>query len=99
MRSKWFKSFLIISLCTSFLFSSSFLYAGGLETVKSGASATREQTRKVVDTALQPGTFEFVENLVKLVGESIDWYFDRLVVAFDRAYVPQISNSVVDGIG
>ena len=90
--------FLFISLVT-FLFVNSSLYAGGLEDSKAGANTERTKVQKVVDAALQPGTYQFAEKLVKLVGDGLDWYFDRLVVGADKAQVPQISDDIVNGIG
>src|SRR3989338_2122127 len=90
-------SFLFLSL--AFLLASTSLYAGGLEGVKSSASSVRSGTQKVVDSALQPGTYQFAEKLVNLVGQSIDWYFGRLVIGAEKAQVGEISNSIVNGIG
>lgn len=90
--------FLFISLM-SFLSLGPIAYAGGLENVKSGARTANEKVQTVVDAALQPGTYEFAENLFSLVGKGIDFYFEQLVNAADIATLPQISNAVVSGVG
>ncbi|MBI4394832.1 MAG: outer membrane beta-barrel protein [Candidatus Omnitrophica bacterium] len=75
------------------------LYAGGLEGVRSGVTSVRSGTQKVVDKAIEPGTYEFAEKLVNLLGEAIDWYFDSLVKGADLLQMGEMSNSAVDGIG
>ncbi|MBI4372622.1 MAG: outer membrane beta-barrel protein [Candidatus Omnitrophica bacterium] len=82
-----------------FLLTNTSLYAGGLEGVKSGANSLRSGTQKVVDGALQPGTYSFVEEFVDLLGKGIDWYFDLFVLGADTVKAGEISNGIVDGIG
>ena len=87
------RAFILISLFSLSLFLSySSLNAGGLET-------TRTKTQELVNAAVKPGTYVFAEKLVSLVGNGIDWYFDRLVIASEKAHVGQISNDVVNGFG
>src|SRR3989338_1539014 len=93
-----FCSILAVALLYTFLFSNSSLLAGGLESAKAGATRTKDVAQTVVDRALQPGTFTFVEQLVDMVGNGIDWYFDRLVVAADAGNVPEVTNSLVSGL-
>ncbi len=80
----------------TFFFANSFLYAGGLE---STTTAARTKTQEFVNAAVKPGTYVFAEKLVKLVGDGIDWYFDRLVIASEKAQIGKISNDVVTGMG
>jgi len=75
------------------------VYAGGTDAEKASASSGQTGVQKVIDAALQPGTYQFAEKLVKLVGEGLDWYFDRLVVGADKAQIPQISDDIVKGLG
>ena len=75
------------------------LYADDPTVTESAPSHTQSTTQRVVDAALQPGTYQFAEKLVKLVGEGIDWYFDRLVIGGDASTLPSIGNAIVNGIG
>ncbi len=89
---------LFISLLSFFVATSS-VYAGGVDAEKSSASGERTTVQKVVDATLQPGTYQFAEKLVKLVGDGLDWYFDRLVIGADKAQVSKISDDIVKGLG
>jgi hypothetical protein len=85
-----------------FLVSSSFLYADEpavTSETQAKSSGIRSKAERVVDAALQPGTFQTIENLVKIIGDGIDWYFDQLVNAADQSRLSESSNSVVKGIG
>lgn len=79
-----------------FLVANSFLYAGGLE---STAQTARRSTENLINAAVKPGTYVFAEKLVKMVGDGIDWYFDRLVIGAEKAQLAKISDDVVNGIG
>ena len=79
-----------------FLTSRSFLNAGGLETT---TRTVRTNTENFVNAAVKPGTYVFAEKLVRMVGDGIDWYFDRLVIGAEKAQLAKISDDVVTGIG
>ncbi len=87
------KAFIFISLFSlTFFLTNSLLFAGGLET-------TRTKTEEFVNATIKPGTYVFAEKLVKLVGDGVDWYFDRLVVVADKTQFSTISNDIVNGFG
>ena len=90
--------FLFLFLGMSFLISSN-LFADEPIQTEAAAPSTATGIQKVIDGALQPGTYEFVEKLVDLVGKGIDWYFDLLVKGADTSTIPTISNDIVEGIG
>ena len=89
---------LLVSLFSLFVMNSS-AYAGGVDAEKASGGGGQTGVQKVIDATLQPGTYQFAEKLVKIVGEGLDWYFDRLVVGADKAQIPQTSDSIVKGLG
>ncbi|GEM_PF-5693534 len=88
--------FFSVLFSLTFFFANSILNAGGLESTTASARST---TQQFVNAAMKPGTFVFAEKLVKMVGEGVDWYFDRLVIAADKAQLGPISNNIVSGMG
>ena len=82
-----------------FLTASPSLYADDPQVSSSDQGGFRGDAQRVIDAALQPGTFQTIENLVKIIGDGIDWYFDRLTVGADYAKVGEASSSLVDGLG